>query len=510
MVFYRAPSAGGSYGCIFDLVGSRKHCCSFHLLYLLGLKMLFNSFQFFLFFPLVCLFYFLLPARNRWLLLLLASAYFYAQFVAYYLLILAALVVLDFSLAIFLEKAEKPFFKKMILIFSVVANLSFLFVFKYYNFFLENLSFLFPSLGHKPPHLDLVLPIGLSFHVFQSIGYMVEVFSGRFKAERHLGYYALFVLFFPQLVAGPIERPQNLLPQLKREHHWNHRNVFTGIQWIVSGFLLKSVVADQLALIVNKIYGNLNDASGWLLLSAACFFSIQIYCDFAGYSAIAKGTAKIFGIDLQENFRSPFLSQSIPEFWTRWHISLGAWFQKYLYIPLGGNRAGRVRFFRNIFLVFLLSGLWHGARWGYVIFGALHGIFYLANTFSRKRFPRLGSLVPKALARFCVFTMVTFAFIFFRAPDLSSAFKIIQGIFYWKAGTSEQIGLLQLCVGFFLSGFLLFYEARKEATKKSFWDEVEFLPIWAKGMVGYAILFLLTMAFVFGDRSPQPFIYFQF
>ncbi len=401
--------------------------------------MLFNSFEFLIFFPIVTILFFVLPHRFRWFHLLAASCIFYMYFIPVYILILFGTIVIDYFAGIYLEDTLDPAKKKFYLLWSLVANIGVLAVFKYYNFFLDNINEASLSLFDKATalrYLGIALPIGLSFHTFQAMSYTFEVYYGRQKAERHFGIYALYVMFYPQLVAGPIERPQNILHQFHEKKFFDYERFASGMGLMAWGLFKKVVVADNLAGLVNLAYSNPEDKSGLVLLLASYFFAIQIYCDFSGYSDIAIGAARVMGYDLMENFRNPYISRSIREFWSRWHISLSTWFRDYLYIPLGGNRVGKSRWMFNLFIVFLVSGIWHGANWTYIIWGALHGAYlmfaivkddYLEKNNSGKILRN--NWLVKIWDVFITFHLVTFAWIFFRAENVNDAFIIIRKIF---------------------------------------------------------------------------------
>jgi len=341
--------------------------------------MLFNSLSFLIFFLIVSSLYFALPHRFRWLLLLAASCFFYMCFIPIYILILAATIGVDYVAGILIERTPDPARKKAYLMMSIVSVCAILFVFKYFNFFNNNLAALARVLHWNYPMstLRLILPIGLSFHTFQSLSYVFEVYRGRQPAEKHFGLYSLYVMYFPQLVAGPIERPQNLLHQFKEVKRFDWQRLWNGASLSLCGLFKKVVVADSLAIYTDTIYNNSRQHTGTSLLLATYFFAIQIYCDFSGYSDIARGISRIYGIELMKNFETPYFAKSISEFWSRWHISLSTWFRDYVYIPLGGNRVSLARNMFNIGVVFLISGLWHGANWTFVIWGALHGMYYL-------------------------------------------------------------------------------------------------------------------------------------
>ena len=400
--------------------------------------MLFNSIQFLIFFPIVTIIYFLIPQRYRWALLLAASCYFYMAFVPKYLLILAITITIDYFAGIGLEKYSGRK-RKWLLIASIVSNVGMLAFFKYFNFANENLAALANFIGWNYPikNLAIILPIGLSFHTFQSLSYTIEVYRRKFKAERHFGYLATYVMFYPQLVAGPIERPQNVLPQFHTEHKFDYQRVTDGLKWMAWGMFKKVVIADRMAIFVNPIYDAPGQYDGPALLVATIAFAIQIYCDFSGYSDIALGSAQVMGIKLMKNFNHPYFAKSISEFWNRWHISLSTWFRDYLYIPLGGNRVHRIRWVFNLFITFVVSGLWHGANWTFIVWGALHGFYVVffgltANLWRRISFVMRLSQRPRiesGIAILSTFLMVSFAWIFFRANSLSDAIAIAQGLF---------------------------------------------------------------------------------
>ncbi|MBK9479823.1 MAG: MBOAT family protein [Bacteroidetes bacterium] len=396
--------------------------------------MLFNSIDFILFFLVVTPLYFLLPFKFRWLMLLLASCYFYMAFVPIYILILGATIVIDYFAGIWIERSSGRQ-RKLLLVLSLISNIGVLAVFKYYNFLNENFSLLTHSLGFQNPipYLSILLPIGLSFHTFQAMSYTIEVYRGNQKAEQHFGIYSLYVMFYPQLVAGPIERPQNILHQLKEEHKFNYTNATQGLKLMAWGMFKKVVIADRLATMVNEVYDHSELYTGIPLIIATVFFAFQIYCDFSGYSDIAIGAARVMGINLMLNFNRPYSALSISEFWGKWHISLSTWFRDYLYIPLGGNRVAVPRWYFNLFCVFLLSGLWHGASWNYIIWGALHG-FYLVFALLTQKYRdaiskavglKQNALLYSLVQRLITFILVAFAWIFFRAKTFASASYIV-------------------------------------------------------------------------------------
>ncbi len=348
--------------------------------------MLFNSLQFVLFYIVVTILYFQLRHRGRIWLLLLASSYFYLVFKPIYILILLVTIVVDYFAGIWIAKTEGKK-RKWLLILSLISNIGFLAFFKYWNFLNNNLTILLGLMGiHNPlPDYALELPIGLSFHTFQAMSYTIEVYRRNQKPEKDFIIYSLYVMFYPQLVAGPIERPQNLLPQFHTNIKYNFENLKAGLMMMAWGLFKKVVIADRLSVMVDYCYDNPTSFSGLTLLVATIFFAFQIYCDFSGYSDIAIGAARTMGFKLMTNFDAPYLSKSISEFWRRWHISLSTWFKDYLYIPLGGNRVGEMRLYINYLIVFTVSGLWHGAAWTFIIWGFLHG-FYLVFAIIRKKY----------------------------------------------------------------------------------------------------------------------------
>ena len=397
--------------------------------------MLFNSAAFLIFFPVVTTVYFLLPHRFRWMLLLAASCYFYMAFIPKYILILAITITVDYFAGLGLEKFEGRT-KRWVLMASILTNIGMLAFFKYFNFANENLALLAKFIGWNYPisSLAIILPIGLSFHTFQSLSYTIEVYRGNQKAERHFGYLALYVMYYPQLVAGPIERPQNILHQLHTEQRFEYRRVTDGLKWMAWGMFKKVVVADRMVLFVNPVYNDPTSHNGPALVFATLAFAIQIYCDFSGYSDIALGSAQVMGVKLMKNFDHPYFARSISEFWRRWHISLSTWFRDYVYIPLGGNRAAKPRWAFNLFLTFLISGLWHGADWTYIIWGTLHGLYFIFSAVTEPIWIRLSALArldrsPRlkvAISTLTTFSLVTFAWIFFRAASLTDALYIVR------------------------------------------------------------------------------------
>ena len=342
--------------------------------------MLFNSFEFILFLPIVISLYYLVPQKFRWSLLLLASYFFYASWKVEYLVLIIASTLIDYWCGIQMGKQETKQQRKPFLILSLISNLGLLFTFKYYNFFVESLNDSIVSLmdaEQLPIWENVILPVGISFYTFQTLSYAIDVYKGKQEPEKHLGYFALYVSFFPQLVAGPIERFSTLTPQFKKAIKFNYSDFANGVRLIIYGLFVKMVIADNLAELIDPVYADPETYSSLSIVTSIFLYPFQIYGDFYGYSMVAIGSALLMGIKIMDNFKTPYLSKSIGEFWQRWHISLSTWFRDYLYFPMGGNRVSKGRWFYNVFVVFVLSGIWHGANWNFVIWGALFGVCLL-------------------------------------------------------------------------------------------------------------------------------------
>jgi alginate O-acetyltransferase complex protein AlgI len=486
--------------------------------------MLFNSLSFLIFFPVTTALYFALAHRYRWLLLLAASAYFYACFIPKYLLILMLVIAIDYVAAIGIENASGRR-RKALLGLSLVANIGILASFKYFDFFNGNLHALAELIGWHYPieNLGWLLPIGLSFHTFQSLAYTIEVYRGRQSAERHLGVFALYVLFYPQLVAGPIERPQHLLPQLHAPQTFDANRTFDGLRLMVWGLFKKMVIADRMALIVDLVYRDPQHfGAGWVIV-ATWLFAIQIYCDFSGYSDTAIGAARVLGMHLRVNFERPYESASVAEFWRRWHMSLSTWFRDYVYLPLGGSRVAPVTWVRNVAMVFLLSGLRHGANWTFVVWGALHGAYLVLGRFTASVRARVAALTGLArlpalhrlMQRVITFQLVAFAWLFFRATSMDHAWHLLtrlgDGAFWarpdatsvWRLFSSTRDG--HLLIGAALIALLLAVEwlaARPAAAHR--WAAT---PVWLRWPSYYALVVIILWM---GDLGARSFIYFQF
>ena len=403
--------------------------------------MLFNSLGFLLFFPVVVLLYYIVPDRWKHYWLLLASYFFYMSWNAKYALLILFSTSVTYLCAILLEKGKNRGTvgkRRLIVLVSIILNLSMLAYFKYFNFLLSTVESVF-ALCHVQLHIpefDILLPVGISFFTFQALGYTIDVYRGDTPAEHNFFRYALFVSFFPQLVAGPIERSGNLMSQLAVPHRFSFEQTKEGLLLMLWGYFLKIVLADHLAPFINMVYGDVTYFNGWYSLLATILFAFQIYCDFYGYSVIAMGAAKILGIRLMENFDAPYLSTSVAEFWRRWHISLTSWFRDYLYIPLGGSRKGKVRKYLNVLIVFLISGLWHGASFTFVVWGAFNGIFQIIGEILMPLRRKAASLlhlhresfVHRTISCVITFILVDFSWIFFRAANFRDAAAVVRQI----------------------------------------------------------------------------------
>ena len=467
--------------------------------------MLFNSLAFLVFFPIVCIGYFLLPRLSyKNLFLLAASYYFYMNWKPVYALLLFSSTLITYLAALGIDHFKEQRKKKCCLVISLVLNLAILFFFKYYNFAAENLTALlqYSGLAIQLPALQVLLPMGISFYTFQALGYSIDVYRGDSPVERNFFTYALFVSFFPQLVAGPIERSSNLLRQFKSTHTFSYEATMEGVRLMVWGFFLKLVLADRCALYVDAVFNNVAHHNGGSFLLASLFFPFQIYGDFAGYSLVAIGCAKVMGFHLMENFRRPYFAVSVTDFWRRWHISLSSWFRDYLYIPLGGNRVSSLRCYQNVLITFVVSGIWHGANWTFVIWGAIHGLFQCVERWLGLN-RRQWSGSRKALHIALTFCVVAFAWIFFRANSLSDAWQILHGIV-------SNLGMPYLRLAdfgaIFLALTLLVLKEGKEELGLNL--PISDSPQW---IVRHAyLIFMLAYILLFGVLNGDQFIYFQF
>ncbi|MVN78585.1 MBOAT family protein [Hymenobacter sp. HMF4947] len=488
--------------------------------------MLFNSLHFLVFFPVVLGLYFGLPQRWRAPLLLVASYYFYLSWKPLYGLLLAATTLLDYYSGVRMSRLATEAQRRPWLYLSLASNLGTLFIFKYFNFFREAAVELATAL-HLPlgvPTLALVLPVGVSFYTFQSVAYIVDVYKGRLAAEQHLGRFALFVAFWPQLVAGPIERGGQMLPQLRERHQFDYGRAASGLRLMAWGMFKKVVIADRLALLANPVFDHPHRFEGLPLLLAILAFTGQIYADFSGYTDLARGAARVLGYQLVLNFRQPYLATSVGDFWRRWHMSLSGWFRDYVYIPLGGSRRGAARTQLNVFLVFLLSGLWHGASWTFIVWGALHGTYLVLESLTAPGRTTLAQqlglatrpLLLRALGMACTLALVAYAWIFFRANSLSDAFYIGTHVFqgWGRLPTAQLPGALAGLGRHFVAELLVAGGAVALLAASDYRAERGSVAVWlaswpaAGRWAGYLSLLLATL--YFGIFGSSQFIYFQF
>ncbi len=473
----------------------------------------FNSIQFLLFYPIVAVLNFVVPRKYRYIPLLIASYYFYLTWNAKLLFLILFTTAVSYASGILIEK--RPMKKTLWMIISVVASLSVLFFFKYYNFVAGTIGYFFGA----DLSLQLILPVGISFYTFQTLSYSIDVYRGNIKAEHNFFYYALFVSFFPQLVAGPIERPDNLLPQLHAEHKFNYDDLCIGSKRMLAGFFKKIVVADTAAKYVNTVYNNPTEKGGLAIIIATVLFAIQIYCDFSGYTDIAIGCSRIMGYRLMQNFERPYSCENIRDFWSRWHISLSSWFKDYLYIPLGGNRRGRSRQLVNLLIVFLVSGLWHGAEWTFVLWGFLHGIYRIIGDLTYKKreklYVRMGidtTSRPVRMFRTAVtFVLVCFAWIFFRANNTSQLILILKRLFttFGASTFASELGITVSGALIMILAIVIMVLLDRKLTLSKYNS-----PSGAKLLGGTSLYLLWAVLFAWllllANNGSSAFIYFQF
>ena len=491
--------------------------------------MLFNSYSFMIFFPIVLAIYFVIPKKARYMWLLLASYYFYMGWNVKYAALIAFSTIITYVCGRLLGKTQH---KKWVIGGCLGINLAILFFFKYFDFFMGSVNQVLVKVGVSPLQtgFDIILPVGISFYTFQALGYIIDVYRGDIEPEKNFFRYALFVSFFPQLVAGPIERSKNLLHQVDHVEEiclWNYKRIMDGLMLMLWGYFLKMVIADRAAILVDTVYNQYWMYGSIEIVLATFLFGVQIYCDFASYSQIAIGAAKVMGFELMENFNAPYLANSVKDFWRRWHISLSSWFKDYLYIPLGGNRCSRIKKYRNLMITFLVSGLWHGANWTFVIWGGLHGIYQIIGDVLRPVKEKLNQKLAVKTESFSykfgqiviTYILVSFTWLFFRAESVSAAFEMVKNIFtkinpwvlydqsLYKLGldlTEVHILVVALvllilvdCVRFF-----------KGQTIEKFLNEQCLYFRWG------VVFFLLFFIFIYGSYgigySAQQFIYFQF
>lgn len=478
--------------------------------------MLFNSLDFAVFLPFVFALYWLIPAQHKKaqnVLLIAASYFFYGWWDWRFLSLIAVSTLVDYYVGITLLQKHKTSHRKALLLISIGVNLGILGFFKYYNFFLDNFTTAFSFLGGEfaGASLKVILPVGISFYTFQTLSYTIDVYRKKLEPAKDLIGFAAFVCFFPQLVAGPIERATHLLPQFYTKRKFEYALAVDGVKQILWGLFKKIVIADNCAVYVNYIFDNSGDLSGSTLVIGAVLFAFQIYGDFSGYSDIAIGTSRLFGFDLKQNFAFPYFSRDVAEFWRRWHISLSTWFRDYVYIPLGGSRVNTVSNVRNIFIVFALSGFWHGANWTFIVWGLLNALYFLPVLLTRKnrdhldivaqgkRFPS----VKNCLQIFVTFSLTVLAWIFFRAENINHAWQYITRIFsrsifnFPEVDPVKELLLVLVFVLLEWVGREGQYGIQKIGSKQ-------------RPIIRYALYYAIGFAILWLRGSPQEFIYFQF
>lgn len=490
--------------------------------------MLFNSIEFLIFFPIVTLMYFLIPHKARYIWLLLASYFFYMCWNPKYALLMGFSTVSTYFAGLMIEKSKKDVHKKLWVGASFAINIAILFFFKYFDFAIANINSLLGALHIElvSPTFDVVLPVGISFYTFQALGYTVDVYRKDIECEKNILRYALFVSFFPQLVAGPIERSGNLIKQLRERHYFDTKRAANGLMLMLWGFFEKLVIADRAAYVVDTVYNNYTQYTGLAVLLATVLFAFQIYCDFASYSDIARGAAQVMGFDLMKNFETPYFAKSVAEFWRRWHISLSSWFRDYVYIPLGGNRRGKLRKYFNIFVVFFLSGLWHGASWSFVAWGVLNGLYQICGDASKKVRLAVSEKIGldknvfsnKLLKVIVTFALVDFSWIFFRAGSFGAAITMIKNMFSefnpWilTDGTLFNLGLDRADMFvLFIALSVLFVMSVMKYKNVNIRETLSKQGIWFRYFVYLAGIFSVLILGVYGPGyDASQFIYFQF
>ena len=489
--------------------------------------MVFNSFDFLVFMTAIVTVFYISPVKLRLYILLIGSYIFYMWWSVPFVLLLVFVTVVNYGAAVLIT--DNYFDRRRsraVFVTALIVSFGILFVFKYIPLLEETLTYMFAAVGvdYTPREFDLILPLGISFYTFQAVGYTVDVYNGQTKPERNFVRFSLFITFFPPLIAGPIERASDLVPQLVRASRFNMDNIITGLKFVLFGLFKKVVIADRIAVAVNTVYGAPENFAGLALVVATVLFAFQIYCDFSGYSDMAVGLAKMFGIDLTLNFRQPYLSRGIKEFWQRWHITLSRWFKRYVYIPLGGSHVGTVWFARNIMATFLISGIWHGASWTFIAWGALHGVYLLAEAVVTKPVNaalRLLSLenyfLVNAAKTAVTFGLVCFGWILFRAETLDDSVFIMTNLFYnfdrwgelpyvFRTLSDMGMGMAQLLAG--LACIILLVITDIAAGNGNIHEKLMDKPADLR-FAFYLLIGLLIIALgVFHDGA--DFIYFQF
>lgn len=496
--------------------------------------MLFNSLSFLIFFPIVLMIYFVIPRKVRYVWLLISSYYFYMCWNASYALLLLSSTLITYGASLMIWRFKgKNGVKKVTVGVSLFLNFGILFFFKYFNFAVETIEKIISKVGitFEGPVLDVLLPVGISFYIFQAVGYTIDIYRERLEPEKNPLRYALFVSFFPQLVAGPIERSTNLLVQLREVDKlrlWDTKRIQKGFLVMLYGYVMKMIIADRIAIFVDTVFDveSYSTHHGFTVAIAMVLFAIQIYCDFGGYTYIAMGAAKIMGFELMDNFRMPYLAMNIKDFWDRWHISLSTWFRDYLYFPLGGSRKGAVRKYVNILIVFLVSGLWHGASWHYVLWGAIHGVMRVVGELTVKVREKIytalhfdtDTLAVKMWRVICTFSLVSLAWVFFRAESIGQAVDLIQNMFStynpWVLtdGSLFALGLDAKEWNVLLVSILFLIVVDVCRYKKvPLMDIFMKQNLWFRWLAFYAAIMAVVLFGVYGAQyDAAQFIYFQF
>ncbi len=476
-------------------------------------NMLFNSLEFLIFFPIVVVLYFLIPHKFRWIFLLISSYYFYMCWKASYAVLLFSVTSVNYLGGILIDRFKNPKFRKLTLISSVVLSLATLYYYKYFNFFGESINKLldFASINIKIPLPEIILPVGISFFTFQALSYVIDIYKGDLKVEKNFGIFALFVSFFPQLVAGPIERATHLLPQFYEKHKFDPDKVTEGLRLMLWGMFKKIVIADRVAIYVNAVYNNYEHHSGITYIVATVLFAFQVYCDFSGYSDLARGSARIMGFDLMVNFKFPYFSENVTKYWQKNHISLTTWLKDYIYFPLVEKRPTIIKMCLVTILTFLLSGLWHGADWTFIIWGLWQAIFLCFDIITRKRRKKINKWLKKNklftlnlyLRYLITFIILCLGLVFFRASNTGQAFDILSGIVNLKAG-SLFVDSKTLMFSLVAIIVLLMMEYDSNYDISQFWKKKKLIVRWSCYSLSIALIMFL------GVFDESQFIYFQF
>lgn len=478
--------------------------------------MLFNSIDFAIFLPIIFCLYWIVTKNNlrlQNLLIVLASYMFYSWWDWRFLSLIVFSTLVDYTIGLSLQKESRQIKRKALLWTSILVNLGFLGFFKYYNFFLENFITAFSFFGHKlnVKHLNIILPVGISFYTFQTLSYSIDVYRKKLEPTKDIIAFAAFVSFFPQLVAGPIERATNLLPQFYIRRQFQHAKAVDGLRQILWGLFKKMVIADNCAAVVNTVFNEPQDFSGSTLALGAIFFAFQIYGDFSGYSDIAIGTSRLFGFNLKQNFAFPYFSRDIAEFWRRWHISLSTWFRDYLYIPLGGSRGSRIKVIRNVFIIFIISGFWHGANWTFIIWGALNAIYFLPLLLTHRNRSHLDVVashsrwpsIKSFLSMLGTFVLTTIAWIFFRAENMHQAILYIKGLFNKSLFSIPEIRPTNILV------LLMIFIWIEWLGRRDLYA-IETLGLKWKRPLRLAFYYIVVIIIFLFSKNEKTFIYFQF